>query len=270
MLEATVGFFEAMDARIATASWLEGLATPSREALLAALSHPDDFKVLLNVPGTQDSGSRWWTCSGWWSPEQQLHTCFLADVTQAEAARVFAQQFSERLHLLFEHVPMMVAYFGPAPGGRCRFANRQFAKVLGLDETSIVDMPARRVMPPKMVREVFKNAQPLFQQRLTVVFQCSVTSRGGLVQHLEVTMVPDIDSDGRVKGSHVLMTDITDAHQAEAALRESQDRLSKFMEASTEGVLFHRDGMITDANPAACKLYGAQLSALLGKSIFDF
>jgi PAS domain S-box-containing protein len=164
---------------------------------------------------------------------------------------------------------MMVAYFGPGPGGRCLFANRQFADVLGLDEKSIQNLPARLVVGKAMRREVFKNARPLFQQRLTVVFQCGAAI-GGVGKQLEVTMVPDIGADGQVQGVHVVMTDVTDAHQAEGALRESQDRLSKFMEASTEGVLFHRDGVITDANPAACRLYGADLASLLGKSILDF
>ncbi|WP_159596378.1 PAS domain-containing hybrid sensor histidine kinase/response regulator [Hydrogenophaga sp. BPS33] len=252
------------------ATWLQTLAGPSRDALLSALKHPHDFELHLECLGAEDGGSAWLACTAWWSPEHGHHTCFLADVSAAEDARRAAQGFSQRLRMLFEHVPMMVAYFGPRPGARCLFANQQFAEMLGWDERSILDRSARRVVGRALLREVFQNARPLFQQRLTVVFQCSAKAPDGHCKRLEVTMVPDIGAGGHVIGTHVLMTDVTDAHLAEAALRESQDRLSKFMEASTEGVLFHRDGVITDANPAACKLYGADLSSLLGKSIFDF
>ena len=51
LLDATDGFFERMGMREATASWLDRLATPSRNALLAALQQPHDFKLSLALPG---------------------------------------------------------------------------------------------------------------------------------------------------------------------------------------------------------------------------
>ena len=47
----------------------------------------------------------------------------------------------------------------------------------------------------------------------------------------------------------MLISDITQHRLAEAAVRESEERLSKFMQASVEGIVFHKDGFITDVNP---------------------
>jgi diguanylate cyclase (GGDEF)-like protein/PAS domain S-box-containing protein len=55
-----------------------------------------------------------------------------------------------------------------------------------------------------------------------------------------------------------------------AALRESEERLAKFMDASLEGIVFHRDGRIIDANPPALELLGYRLDEVLGRSTLDF
>jgi len=53
-------------------------------------------------------------------------------------------------------------------------------------------------------------------------------------------------------------------------LRDSEDRLAKFMQASCEGIVFHKDGFITDANPPALSLVGYTLDELLGRKTLEF
>ena len=69
----------------------------------------------------------------------------------------------------------------------------------------------------------------------------------GSPRWIEVSLVPHLDN-GVLVGAFVLISDITHHRLIEAALRESEDRLSKFMDASVEGIVFHRDGVITDVN----------------------
>ena len=68
----------------------------------------------------------------------------------------------------------------------------------------------------------------------------------------------------------MLITDITRHRRAEAALRDSEERLAKFMHASAEGIVFHKDGLITDANPPLLALLGHTLDELLGQPALDF
>ncbi|MCV2369544.1 putative bifunctional diguanylate cyclase/phosphodiesterase [Roseateles oligotrophus] len=54
------------------------------------------------------------------------------------------------------------------------------------------------------------------------------------------------------------------------AVIESEARLEKFMQASMEGIVFHRDGLVADVNPPLCDLLGYRLQDLLGRSVLDF
>lgn len=72
------------------------------------------------------------------------------------------------------------------------------------------------------------------------------------------------EDGGDEDGSYLcLLSDTSAAHDAE-------DRLDKFMQASSEGIVFHRGGVITDANPPLCQLLGRALPDLLGHDLFDF
>ena len=128
----------------------------------------------------------------------------------------------------------------------------------------ILGKPVRDIVGKVLMQEMVRQARSFFEQHATVVYPCSVPQGDGRWMRLEVTMVPDAGPDGQVRGAYVLMTDITQRYETERALRESEDRLARFMEASAEGVVFHRGGLITDVNPAACALYGADAAHLLG------
>ncbi len=77
-------------------------------------------------------------------------------------------------------------------------------------------------------------------------------------------------TEGETVGAYVLISDITKHRQAELALRESEERLAKFMQATAEGIVFHKDGFITDANPPVCALMGYSLEELLGHKTIEF
>jgi diguanylate cyclase (GGDEF)-like protein/PAS domain S-box-containing protein len=85
-----------------------------------------------------------------------------------------------------------------------------------------------------------------------------------------VQLLPHLGADGALDGAFVLINDITPRREAELALRQSEERLSKFMEASVEGIVFHHDGIITDANLPVQRLVGYSLQELLGRKTLDF
>jgi PAS domain S-box-containing protein len=53
-------------------------------------------------------------------------------------------------------------------------------------------------------------------------------------------------------------------------LRESEERLAKFMHASAEGIVFHKGGFVTDANPPLLDLMGYTLPEMMGRPTLDF
>ena len=53
-------------------------------------------------------------------------------------------------------------------------------------------------------------------------------------------------------------------------VRQSEERMRKFSEATDEAIVFHRDGIIIDGNEALTRLTGYPLHEVLGLSIFSF
>ncbi|HET6599689.1 MAG TPA: EAL domain-containing protein [Burkholderiaceae bacterium] len=190
----------------------------------------------------------------------------LAQASPAALARLF--------RLLAEHVPVLIAYYGAADF-RCRFANRQYAQSFGLDERSIVGSTVTEVIGEEGAREIEPHVQRVLTQCVPVVYERVVASPEG-TRWLEVNLLPhradpaERGGSGDVVGALVLVSDVTKFRRAEQAVRESEERLGKFMQASAEGIVFHKGGFITDANPPLCELIGYRLDELLGHRTLEY
>jgi PAS domain S-box-containing protein len=275
VLGASRAFMEMHRARGQASNWRSLLAEASRTALVEHLQHRNNFHLNVHVPATNGAdGSTpalWLTCTAWWMPEPGLHMCYFADTTAVERSRLDAETLVDRIRLVFEHLPVMVAYFGPRPLNVCQFVNRQFAEMLGFDEKAIIGMPALEIIGKDLHALVLPHLRRVFEEKAPVHFLCDLKDRNGEPMQIEVTVniADDPFSSEADKGVFYLISNVTERSRAERALRESESRLSRFMDASEEGVIFHRDGLITDVNPAACRLLNASAAQLLGHAALD-
>jgi two-component system, sensor histidine kinase len=243
---------------------LSALTPESRQALHERLVRKSDFQLDLHwAPNGQGhAGARSFGCSATWMPDPGLHLCIWVDITAPLQACSGACVESQFLQTLCNAIPVMVSYYSYPL--RCAYANSHYARQYGHDEESIVGLTIEQVLG----RSNFE-AQPFreqaFQQRKAITYERFFVREDSHAQWFLVTLVPLEDAQGSIVGAVVMNQDITQRRLAEQALRESEDRLAKFMEASAEGVIFHRDGLITDVNPAACRLLGEPAGHLLGK-----
>ncbi|MCB8925357.1 MAG: PAS domain S-box protein [Ardenticatenaceae bacterium] len=70
--------------------------------------------------------------------------------------------------------------------------------------------------------------------------------------------------------SCAVVRDITTRKVAEAELHKSEERLQKFSAVTNEGILFHHNGIIRDANDSLRAMFGYQLEEVIGRSLLDF
>jgi diguanylate cyclase (GGDEF)-like protein/PAS domain S-box-containing protein len=172
------------------------------------------------------------------------------------------------LRLISDNVPAAIAYYD-ASTWQCLFANNRYAQTFGWTTDNILGHTFAEVIGEAAAREIDPQVQQVLKQRASVTYERQLEAPDGL-HRLEVNLLPHLDEHGEVIGCFVLISDITRFRRTEAALRESEERLAKFMQASCEGIVFHKDGFITDANPPVLSLVGYELHELLGRKTLEF
>ena len=172
------------------------------------------------------------------------------------------------LRLIADSVPALMAYFDLS-GLRCQFANQGYAAYNGHTTESILGLTVQEAIGDKAWRAI----QPYVERSVHgehVKYAREQTLPNGEVRMIEVNLIPHFNARHEQLGSFVLITDITDRWRAEATVRQSEERMRKFTEATDEAIVFHRDGVITDGNEALTRLTGYSLAEVLGRSIFNF
>jgi diguanylate cyclase (GGDEF)-like protein/PAS domain S-box-containing protein len=258
--------------------WHALLAPASRQALLERLAQARDFEIALDLHDAAGHASRL-RCAARWQSDGVRCTCIFHAAVPPAAGRDSAlagrssQAQAALFRLLADNVPVLIAYYS-AHDFRCQFANQQYARTFGRDEESIVGSTFEEVIGVEAAREIQPQVERVLAQRAPVVYERTLEGPTGR-RRIEVHLLPHLDDEhaeppGTVIGAFVLIHDITKHRLAEQAARESEERLAKFMQASAEGIVFHRDGFITDANPPACALIGYPLEEMLGRKTLDF
>ena len=87
---------------------------------------------------------------------------------------------------------------------------------------------------------------------------------------IEVSLIPHFGEDGQMLGAFVLITDITRHQFAERAIRDSEERMRKFAAATNEGIFFHNNGILTDANEALLAIMGYTREEMIAHNALEF
>jgi len=182
----------------------------------------------------------------------------------AAEARLQAQQ----MRLVADNVPVLIASYD-ARDDRCLFANAAYAQAFGLDEQQIVGRTFAEVIGVEAAAEIEPYTTLVKRERRAVRYERRIEHAAG-DRWIEVHLLPHVDETGVLVASFVLVNDITRHRLAELAVRESEERLAKFMHASAEGIVFHKDGFITDANPPLLTLLGYTLDDMMGRKTLEF
>ena len=174
-----------------------------------------------------------------------------------------------QFRLLCNNVPVAIAYYERA-GYLCRYANQGYAEMFSLDEQSILGRTVAEVIGAPAAQTIQPQVDQVLRDLRGTRYERQIPTAQGEPRYIEVHLLPHLGDSGAAVGVFVLISDITRHRRAEAALREGDERLSKFMQASAEGIVFHKDGFITDVNPPLLALLGYTMEQLRGRATLDF
>lgn len=253
------------------AGWHGRLSRPALAALrAAAASEPAAFELDLELTGERGAAAQRVRCVAQWSDRAPgCWVCLLHDAEEGKPTDRAVWASPELLHMLANAVPALIAYFRTSDNV-CLFANWQYAQAFGLDEHEIVGRTVEQIIGPAAWREIQPHAEAAWRGSSVRYERRMEGLNGAPPRWMEVHLVPHRNAGGEVVACFVLLSDITRHRSAELAARESEERLAKFMAASAEGIVFHTDGVIVDANPSACKLIGYSLEEMRGRSALGF
>lgn len=172
------------------------------------------------------------------------------------------------LRTLADSVPAAIAYY-ELLSMQCLFANRQYAQSNGWSVTSIVGKTVRDAIGEAAWAAILPHVERV-KAGEKVFYVRPLTLPSGELRQIEVNLIPHFDAVGVQQGAFVLITDITRHHLAEQAMRDSEERMRKFVSATTEGIFFHQKGILSDVNEALLVITGYAREEMIGRNTLDF
>jgi diguanylate cyclase (GGDEF)-like protein/PAS domain S-box-containing protein len=247
--------------------WIAALAPDTRMAFFAALAGECDFHLRLSLV-RGDGVHGWVDCAARWLPEARRYLCVLHDVSSARLNELSARSKAQQLRVVADNVPVLIASYD-ALTDTCLFANAAYARAFGHTEQSIIGLHFSQVVGEEAAREIAPHVDVVRSRHQKSHYIRRHTTPLG-PRWIEVHLVPHFDDEGVLIACFVMVNDITRHREAEEALRESEERLAKFMQASVEGIAFHTAGHITDVNPPILALTGYTREELIGREAMAF
>jgi PAS domain S-box-containing protein len=196
----------------------------------------------------------------------------LFDVTDRKIAEETLRQ-SEEYHRLIADLTADYAYrctFGPDGMYRTVFVTEGFTRFTGYsleDLWALGDWPAL-LHPDDIVPSVRTPGPVLFRDRQ--VNEVRVRTKAGPYRWVRYSIHPLHNPEGQVVGLIGAVMDIDAEKRAQEQLQESEERLRRFFDAAFEGLVFHEQGHVLDANPAAEALYGLASGEMVGRHVLEF
>ncbi len=172
------------------------------------------------------------------------------------------------MRLVADSVPALIAYY-EVGSLLCLFANKRYAEYNGWTPQSIVGKTVREAIGAA----AYEVMRPYVEAALAgkgSTYTREQTLPDGAKSVIEVNLLPHIDDQQQLRGCFVLINDITGHWRIEQELRHSEERMRKFVEATSEGILFHKDLVITDVNQALLRIAGFPRAEVMGRKTLEF
>ncbi|MEN8195679.1 MAG: PAS domain-containing protein, partial [Pseudomonadota bacterium] len=143
---------------------------------------------------------------------------FVHDITERKKAEQAMREYSDRLKLIADNLPVLIAYVDADE--RYKFVNRRCCEWYARAPEDIIE---------KRVEDIHRDIYASFEARFRRVkeegpikFDDRITYPDGVARDIRATYLPHHAADGKVVGIFSLVEDMTEFKQAEERARQSQ------------------------------------------------
>ena len=155
------------------------------------------------------------------------------DITNGKEAAAELERSLSTLQLFIDTVPALISFVDSEE--RYRLVNLRYEELYGRPKDQIVGRLVRDVLSPAAYAEIQPRVRAALAGR-TERYQWNWPDHDGKPRWMDAQLVPRHAEDGVVAGFFVLVFDVTENKQAEARLRDSEERLRLAMSAAHQGL----------------------------------
>ncbi|WP_409253493.1 PAS domain S-box protein [Bacillus sp. SCS-153A] len=193
----------------------------------------------------------------------ELHMAILRDITEKRQMEIQLKRSEELFKDLFEEAIDAIVLWDQ--DGRVLRANRSALKIF---ECSLSEILTKKiedfVYPLEMAK--FESVTHELKAKGAVRDEVLFLMPNNQLKHLEFTSkLHSVDGYNMT-----IFRNVSERHQMEKSLRESEERFRKIFEGTLDGmVLTNHSGQVVDANPVALKILSSDKDKLIGSDIKD-
>ena len=189
------------------------------------------------------------------------------DITVRRHAEEEVQRSFSTLQLFIDSVPHFIAFVDAEQ--RYRLVNRRYEEWFQRPRGEIIGRTLLELHRPETYATMLPHIRELMAGRPTG-FENWMVGRDGRENCFDVRYVPRRSLDGSVLGYFVLVLDVTEHRQTEAALRESEGNYRTLVDSASDGILVVGEGRrVLEVNAACCRMFGRTRGEMLAMTIAE-
>ncbi len=155
--------------------------------------------------------------------------------------------------------------------GKFVLANRAFAVLTGYSQDELLRMNYGELTPDEYREPQAAAIARVIETGEPAEFEKDYIRKDGSRVPVAMTVSMVKGEDGKPAGLAAMIRDITERKQAEAAMRQSEERYRRLVQVSPEAIFVMRGDRILLGNGQAMRLLGAtEESQIVGRTFFDF
>nr|MBC8512415.1 PAS domain S-box protein [Dehalococcoidia bacterium] len=192
------------------------------------------------------------------------------DITERKQAEEALRESEEKLRLMFESVTEGITITDL--NGNVVDTNEATARMHGCySKEKLIGQSAFALIAERDQTRAIENLKRTLEEGYIGALEYTLLREDGSEFPGELNAALIRDMSGSPIGFVAITTDITERKQAEAALRESEEKLRRMFESVSDGIaVTDLDGVITDVNRRTVEMLGyATEDDLVGRNTFD-